>query len=160
MVLDLEVRTMSDLRRSRTTAEPDYSDRRAQPTGWVGWVVFSGIMMIMLGMFEAIIGFVALFKEDYFVVPRSGLVISVDYTTWGWVHLLLGLVALLAGFCVLVGQMWARVVGIILAVVSAVANVAFLAAYPIWSTIVIVVDVLVIYALAVHGREVRAAYDD
>lgn len=56
--------------------------------------------------------------------------------------------------------MWARVVGIILAVVSAVANVAFLAAYPIWSTIVIVVDVLVIYALAVHGREVRAAYDD
>ena len=149
---------MSDLRQSRTTAGSDYTGGRGQPTGWVGWVVFSGIMMIMLGMFEAIVGFVALFKEDYFLVPRSGLVVSVDYTTWGWVHLVLGIVALLAGFGVLAGQMWARVIGIIMAVVSAIANVAFIAAYPIWSVIVIALDILVIYALAVHGREVKADY--
>jgi hypothetical protein len=150
---------MSDVRQRGRAPGQDYTGRGPKATGWVGWIVFSGIMMIMLGMFEAIIGFVALFKEDYYAVPRSGLVISVDYTTWGWVHLLLGIIALAAGFGVLVGQMWARVTGIILAVVSAVANIAFLAAYPIWSTIVIVVDVLVIYALAVHGREVKDAYD-
>jgi len=149
---------MSDLRQSRTTAGSDYTGGRGQPTGWVGWVVFSGIMMIMLGMFEAIVGFVALFKEDYYLVPRSGLVVSVDYTTWGWVHLILGIVALLAGFGVLAGQMWARVIGIIMAVVSAIANIAFVAAYPIWSVIVIALDILVIYALAVHGREVKADY--
>ena len=76
---------MSDLRQPRTTAESEYTGGRGQPTGWVGWVVFSGIMMIMLGMFEAIMGFVALFKEDYDRVPRTGFVLTVDYTTWGWV---------------------------------------------------------------------------
>ena len=141
---------MSEVRQSRRSA--DYTE----PTGWVGWVVFAGILMIMVGMFQAIMGFVALFKDNYYLVPRSGLVISVDYTTWGWIHLLLGIVAILAGFGVLAGQMWARVIGIIFAVVSAVANIAFVAAYPVWSTIVIVLDVLVIYALAVHGREVNA----
>jgi len=151
---------MSDLRQSRTTAESDYTGGRGQPTGWVGWVVFSGIMMIMLGMFEAIVGFVALFKEDYYRVPRTGLVLEVDYTTWGWIHLILGLVALLAGFGVLAGQMWARVIGIIMAAVSVIANIAFVAAYPVWSIIVIVLDVIVIYALCVHGREVKAAYSD
>ena len=150
---------MSDVRQWGRAPGQDDAGRGARPTGWVGWIVFSGIMMIMLGMFEAMIGLVALFKDHYYAVPRSGLVLSVDYTTWGWVHLLLGIVALAAGLGVLVGQMWARVTGIILAVVSAVANVAFLAAYPIWSTIVIVVDILVIYALAVHGREVKDAYD-
>jgi hypothetical protein len=72
----------------------------------------------------------------------------------------LGLVALLAGFGVLAGQMWARVIGIIMAAVSVIANIAFVAAYPVWSIIVIVLDVIVIYALCVHGREVKAAYSD
>ena len=151
---------MSDVRRSRETADPGYTVQPTQATAWVGWVVFSGILMVMLGMFQGLMGLVALFKDDYYLVGRSGLVLSLDYTTWGWVHLIIGIVAVLAGFGVLVGQMWARVIGIILAVVSAVANIVFIAAYPIWSTIVIVVDILIIYALAVHGREVQNTYDD
>ncbi|GID93789.1 hypothetical protein ACFQFC_07115 [Amorphoplanes digitatis] len=127
----------------------------AEPTGWVGWVVFSGIMMVLLGFFQGLVGLVALFNDTYYLVTRNGLVLSFDYTVWGWIHLLLGIVALLAGFGVLVGQTWARVTGIVLAVLSAIVNIAFLAAYPIWSTIIIAVDVLVIYALAVHGREVK-----
>jgi hypothetical protein len=150
---------MSDTRQSRATTEPVYSGGPAQPTGWTGWIAFSGILMIMLGGFQAMVGFVALFRDDYYLVTSDGLVISVDYTTWGWVHLILGGIALLAGFGVLVGQMWARVVGIVLAAVSAIANVAFLAAYPVWSVIIIAVDVLVIYALCVHGREVKAVYE-
>jgi hypothetical protein len=131
-----------------------------EPTGWVGWVLFAGIMMVMLGTFQAIEGLVALFKDSYFVVPRSGLVVSVDYTTWGWVHLLLGIVVALAGLGVIAGQMWARVIGILVALVSAVVNLAFIAAYPVWSTIIIAVDVLVIYALTVHGKEAKAEYSD
>jgi len=115
-------------------------------------------MMIMIGAFHAISGFVAIFDPGYYLVGRNGLVVSVDYTTWGWVHLLLGAVALVAGLGVLSGQMWGRIVGIAMAVVSAIAELAFIAAYPIWSTIVIALDVIVIYALAVHGREARA-YD-
>jgi hypothetical protein len=112
-------------------------------------------MLVMMGAFQAIEGLVALFKDEYYVVSRTGLVLSVDYTTWGWTHLIIGLVAVLAGIGILLGQTWARVVGIVIAVISAFANMAFIAAYPLWCTIVIATDVLVIYALAVHGREVK-----
>jgi hypothetical protein len=118
-------------------------------------VLFGGIMMLMMGGFQLIEGLVALFRDNYYLVTRDGLVINVDYTAWGWTHLLIGVVAVATGLGVLAGQTWARVAGIVIALISALVNVAFLAAYPIWSTIIIAVDVLVIYALAVHGRDVR-----
>jgi hypothetical protein len=120
--------------------------------------MFAGIIMMMIGIFQAISGLVALFNDEYYLVRPSGLLLTFDFTTWGWVHLLLGVVVFLAGAGVLVGQTWARVVGILIAAVSAIVNIAFLAAYPVWSTIIITLDVLVIYALTVHGRETRADY--
>jgi hypothetical protein len=125
----------------------------SEPTGWVGWIVFASMMMILVGSFQAIVGLTALFKDDYYLTTASGLLVNVDYTAWGWTHLGLGLVALAAGIGLLAGQMWARVVGIAFAMVSAVVNMAFIAAYPLWSIIVITLDVFVIYAIAVHGRE-------
>jgi hypothetical protein len=136
------------------------SQRDVEPTAWVGWIMFAGIMMIMLGTFQAIAGLVALFNDQYYLVTRNDLLVSLDFTTWGWVHLLLGVVVAAAGLGVMVGQMWARVVGIVVALLSAIVNIAFLAAYPVWSTIIIVVDVLVIYALTVHGRETKAESAD
>jgi hypothetical protein len=124
-------------------------------TAWAGWVFFGGIMMIMLGAFQIIEGIVALFNRSYYLVSSTGLVVSVDYAAWGWAHLLIGILVLVAGFGVLSGRTWARVVGIVLAGVSAVVNLAFIAAYPLWATIIITVDVIVIYALAVHGRELE-----
>ena len=122
-------------------------------TGWAGWIVFAGAMLILMGIFQAIEGLVALFRNDYYAVPASGLVINVDYNTWGWVHLILGVIAVLVGFGLVAGNIVARVVGVILAVISAVLNLAFIAAYPVWSTIVIAIDVIIIYAIIVHGRE-------
>jgi hypothetical protein len=116
-------------------------------------------MMMMIGGFHAIAGFVALFQDEYYVTASSGLVVSVDYTAWGWAHLLIGAVVFVAGLALMTGQMWARVVGIILAALSAFANMVFIAAYPLWSIIIITLDVIVIYALAVHGRETRALVD-
>jgi hypothetical protein len=115
-------------------------------------------MLVMLGGFQAMEGIVAIIRDEYYLVTRNGLVIDLDYTTWGWIHLVLGLLAAAAGVGIFAGQMWARVLGIVIAVMSALANMAFLAAYPIWATIMIAVDVLVIYALAMHGREVRSQY--
>jgi hypothetical protein len=132
---------------------------RPEPTGWVGWIFFAGIMMIMLGSFEIIDALVALFNDTYYLVAPSGLVVSVDYTAWGWVHLGLGILAIGTGFGVVAGRGWARVIGIILALLSAIVNLAFIAAYPIWSTVLIAVDVIVIYALAVHGAEARSIND-
>ena len=129
--------------------------RRPQATGWVGYVVFAGVMLIMLGGFQVIEGLVAIFRDDYYLVTRSGLLLTMDFTAWGWTHLILGAVAVIAGIGVLLGQTWARVTGIIIAVLSALSNIAFLPAYPVWATIIIALDVLAIYALAVHGREVQ-----
>ncbi|GGN77371.1 membrane protein [Actinoplanes lobatus] len=128
---------------------------RRQPTGWVGMVVFAGVMMLMLGSFQAIEGIVALFREDFFLTTSNGLVVPVNFSTYGWTHIVIGLIAVGTGLGLLAGQMWARVVGVIIAGLSALANLAFLPAYPVWCSIVIALDVLVIYALTVHGREVK-----
>ncbi len=127
----------------------------AEPTGWVGWVIFAGVVMITLGAFHIIDGLVALFERGYYLVTSSHLVIHVNYAAWGWVHLAIGAIFILTGFGVLAGMTWARVVGIALAVLSAIVNLAFLAAYPVWGVILIALDIVVIYALAMHGREMK-----
>lgn len=126
----------------------------SEVTGWVGWSYFAGIMMAVLGFFQAILGLTALFKDEYYVLIKNSIV-SLDFTTWGWVHLALGLFVLIAGFALLAGQVWGRAVGVVLAVLIAVANLLFIPAYPVWSIIVIVVSILVIYALVVHGNELE-----
>jgi hypothetical protein len=131
-------------------------EARPEATGWTGWVVFGAMMMILLGAFQAIAGLVALFDKGYYLVGPNGLVVHVNYTTWGWVHLLVGVVALAAGFGLFTGAMWARVLGITVAVISAIVNFVFIAAFPLWAITMITLDVLVIYAIAAHGREMQA----
>ena len=124
-------------------------------TGWVGWIGFAAIMMMMLGTFHAIEGLVALFQDQYFLVGKSGLTVHVDYTTWGWIHIIGGVIVVAAGVALLTGKMWARAVAVAVAVVSAIVNIGFLSAYPVWSTIMIAFDVLVIWAVTVHGSELK-----
>jgi hypothetical protein len=131
-----------------------------EPTGWVGWIAFAATMMILLGIFHAFQGLIALFQDKYYLVGQSGLTIHMDFTAWGWTHLILGLVVVGAGVGLLSGQMWARVVGVGVALLSAVVNIAFLSAYPIWSTMMIAFDVLVIWALTVHGSEMKTVRRD
>ena len=129
--------------------------RASTPTGWVGWLVFAGVMMILVGAFQAIDGLIALFNDELYVVRPNGLVIDIDYTAWGWTHLLLGILLIAGGFAVLSGRAWGRTLGVIAAVLSAIVNFAFIPAYPVWSLLIITVDVLVIYALIAHGGELR-----
>jgi hypothetical protein len=124
-------------------------------TGWLGWVAFAGIMMVLLGTFHIIDGLVALFNDEYFLVTRSGLAVSADFTVWGWVHLLGGAVIVAAGIAVFTGRVWARGIGVVVAMSSAVVNLGFLSAFPVWSSLMILIDVLVIWALTVHGGELR-----
>jgi hypothetical protein len=124
-------------------------------TGWVGWVSFAGVMMVLLGSFHVIQGLVAVFEDEYFLVGKSGLTVSVDFTAWGWAHIIGGIIIAGAGVALFSGMLWARVIAVLLAMVSAIVNISFLAAYPIWSVTMIAVDVLVIWALTVHGDELR-----
>jgi hypothetical protein len=139
-------------------AAPQYrsAGRAAEATsGWaVGFILFAAIMMIMIGVFQAIAGLVAIFENEFYVATRSYL-FQFDATTWGWIHLIAGVIIAFAGWGLLSGRTWARVVGIILAVLSAIANFAFLPYYPFWALTIIALDVLVIWALAAHGRALR-----
>ena len=148
---------MADTRSSRSGVGTSGVAYGPEPTGWTGWVAFASCMMILLGTFQAIEGLVAIFDDGYYRVTQSGLVVNVDYTVWGWVHLLLGVLVAISGIGVMVGNIAARTVGVLLAGLSAIANLLFIAAYPFWSIIVITVDVLVIYALTVHGRELKGS---
>ncbi|CUR54188.1 conserved membrane hypothetical protein [metagenome] len=125
-------------------------------SGWVGWIAFASLMLILLGTFHVMEGIVALVKDEVFIVRPSGLIVNVDYTVWGWVHVVFGVVVFLAGIGVLAGQVWARMVGTVLAMLSAVVNLSFVAAYPVWSVTMLAVSVVVILALTVHGSEIKA----
>jgi hypothetical protein len=114
-----------------------------------GFVVFAGVIMIMSGVFQAITGLVGVFANEFYVATRNYL-FQFDATSWGVIHLLVGLLVLFAGFAVMSGQTWARVVGIILAGLSALANFTFIPYYPVWSLLIIALDVVVIWALAVY----------
>jgi hypothetical protein len=89
-------------------------------------------------------------------VGANELMVRVDWTTWGWVHLIGGIAIIAAGLGLFAGKVWARIVAVTLAMISAVVNIGFLAAYPIWSVLMITLDMLVIWAVMVHGDEVRA----
>lgn len=125
-------------------------------TGWVGWIWFAGLMLIMLGAFNVIQGFAAIFTDDV-IIPTVGGALILDVTGWGWVHLIVGLLALLAGFGLFSGATWARIFAVIVVMINAIAQLASLNFHPVWSIIVITLDVLVIWALIVHGGETREA---
>ena len=77
-------------------------------TGWSSWAMFAGLMMILVGIFQQIQGLVAIFNDDWYLVTNKGLALSVDYTVWGWVHFVLGLIIATAGVAVFNGKTWAR----------------------------------------------------
>lgn len=122
------------------------------PSGWVGWVYFAGAMMLLAGGMQIIAGLTALFNDEYYVVTENALV-ALDYTTWGWVHLLLGILVFCAGSAIFAGRAWGRTVGVFLAVLAGLSQLAFISAYPFWSIIAVIVNVFVVYALTVHGDE-------
>jgi hypothetical protein len=122
-------------------------------SGWaVGFAAFAGAIMLMIGMFHVFAGFAALFNDNFFT-RNSNYTYDISTTEWGWIHLILGLIIAAAGLGIFAGATWARVVGIILALLSAVANFFYIPVYPVWAVLIIALDVIVIWALASIGGE-------
>jgi hypothetical protein len=119
----------------------------------VGWTMFAAIMLMIIGVFHAIAGLSGIVKDNFYAVTPN-YVFEFDSTTWGWVHLIAGIIIVLAGFGLLSGAVWARTVGVILATVSLLASFAWIPIYPIWGIATIAIDVFVIWALTVHGRDI------
>lgn len=141
---------MTQLQQPATSTTDNYSGAA------VGLTVFASMMMLMVGTFQVFAGMAALITDEFYVVGEEW-VFQFDATTWGWVHLVMGAVVFLAGLALYAGQVWARTVGVILAIVSAAASFAWLPWYPIWAVIIIALNVFVIWALTAHGRDLARA---
>lgn len=126
-----------------------------QPSAWAaGYAAFAGVVLIMVGFFQAVAGLVAIIDDEFYVVGRE-YVFQFDVTTWGWIHLIVGVVVLLSGFGIFSGNVAARTVGVIIAAISALTAFLWLPWYPIWAIVIIALDVAVIWALTMHGRDIR-----
>lgn len=122
----------------------------------LGIAVFAGILMMAIGMFQIIAGFAALLNDEFYrITPHY--VFKLDTTAWGWVHLLMGIVVAFAGYAIFAGKTWARGVGIAVAGLSATANFLVIPRFPVWSLLMIALDVAVIWALAVYMDPYRDA---
>lgn len=121
-------------------------------SGWIGWVYFAAFVMVFVGFFQMLQGLTAIIKDTYYVALPDWIV-TIDITQWGWIHLITGAVLFCAGMALFSGKMWGRVVGLIFVGLSMLANLLFFAANPWWSAVIILLDVLLIYALIVHGDE-------
>lgn len=125
-----------------------------EPTGWTGWITFAGVMMILAGSLNLFYGIIAAVNDEWVVFTNRGDV-YLDVSEWGWAHIILGSIVFLSGIGVFSGNILARTVAVIVASISLLVNFFFIPVYPLWALIVITIDVLVIWALTAHGREMR-----
>jgi hypothetical protein len=123
-------------------------------SAWAGWVTFAGITLVLVGVLHLVEGIVALTQPDHYLVSSRGLIVQWDYTTWGWIHLIGGVVLIAAGVGVLNRNKPSRIIGIVAAGLSALVNLTFLSAAPVYAVTVIGLDIVFIYAITVHGGEV------
>ena len=125
-----------------------------RPGNWaIGWTAFTAIMMLVMGIWWFIAGLVAILEDTFFVVTED-YIFKFDVSTWGWIHLGLAVLVTAAAYGLFVAATWARVVGVIMAVLAGVLAFAWIPYYPVWGILFVVASVFVTWALTVHGEDV------
>lgn len=119
----------------------------------VGWTTFAACMMVLIGFWWVIAGLVGLINDDFYVTTRN-YVFRFDTTAWGWIHLIVGVLVLLAGFGLFSGAVWARIIGVMMAMLAALVGFAWMPWYPFWAVLIVAASVAVIWALIAHGRDI------
>jgi len=128
---------------------------REPVSGWaVGGLTFAATMLVLIGIFQVIAGLVAIFNDDFYVLTQN-YTFDLDVSGWGWIHLIIGIAVILTGYFLYAGATWAGVTAIVLAVLSAVSNFFFIPYYPVWSILIIAIDVTVMWAIIVHGGALK-----
>jgi hypothetical protein len=130
----------------------DYSNGSDVSPWALGFISFAAFMLILAGFFHATAGLVGIIDDEFYVTTPN-YVFEFDRTAWGWIHLIAGIIAVCAGLALFSGATWARLVGTLVAMFSAIAAFANIPYYPVWSIIIIAVDAGIIWALVAHGRE-------
>lgn len=126
-------------------------DESHMTTHTSGWLSFAGYLLIVVAFFHLIAGLVALFQPELYITsPNNTLLFS--YDQWGWTHIIFGAILMATAASLFSGRLWARIFTIVLATLSAIANFAFIWAYPLWAIMIVALDILVIYGVAMHGN--------
>jgi len=115
-----------------------------------GWGAFAGVVLFLAGTFSFLYGLGAVLNDEAVTVGGNGGVIVWDFTTWGWVHMIIGIAMVVVSVGLFTVRGWARWAAIALATINAIAQVSIITAFPIWALIVIALDVIVIYQLTTH----------
>ncbi|WP_438871241.1 DUF7144 family membrane protein [Paractinoplanes tereljensis] len=129
-----------------------------EASAWVAWILFGGVVLLLLGGAHVTVGTLALWRPEALEGTRSDLLLDVGLSTLGWVHLVLGIVLMVVAGALILGRVWARFAAIALALVALLINFAFASVYPVWSVVAIGFSLVSVYAVAVHGGELTAAY--
>lgn len=121
----------------------------ASPTGWA---VFAAVVLLIVGCFNVVFGLAAILNEEIVTVSGTGVIVW-SFTTWGWIHLIVGAIMILVSFGLFAARGWARTLAIVFATLNAIAQVGLITAFPLWSILVIALDIIVIYQLATRPWE-------
>ena len=122
-----------------------------------GWAAFAGVMMFLVGSLDALWGLGGILNDNVVVVGGHGAIVA-DITTWGWVHLILGILVALTGLGLLMGNEAARWLGIFFVGVNAISQIVWFPAAPLWAFLLIVLDVIILYQLTARWGN-QAAWD-
>lgn len=125
-----------------------------QVSGWTGWIVFAGVLMAITGLYHAVLGLGGIFGQDWYIYS-AGQAWLFDSSAWGWSMLIGGIALILSAMLLMAGNIVGRIVGSILVAASLFANLAVVAIAPVWSLIAIVADLMILYAILVHGKEMK-----
>ncbi len=122
----------------------------------IGAIAFASIMLMIAGFLQALEGIAGVVNSDskvFILTHDNSYWLHMSTTSWGWLHLIIGILVVIAGFGVMYGAIWARSVGVLFAGISILVNFAFIPIYPVWAIVLIAIDLIIIWALVAHGRD-------
>jgi hypothetical protein len=124
------------------------------PTAWAGFVVLAAVLMCIVGVFNFVTGLVAVFNDTIYS-QRGSVTVVLDVTGWGWFHIVWGILLFGTGMALYAGMTWARVVAIVLVSVNMITQLMEMPAYPLWGLAILALDILILWAIIVHGAELK-----
>ena len=130
-------------------------DAYEEGSAWIGWVIFAAIVMFTIGAIDIIQGITALAKDGTYLIPESGLLVTTNFTTWGWALIIWGIVMMLAAAALWAGKEWGRWFAIVVIIINGIGQIAWFPAFPLWSLLAIGLEIVVIYALTAGWKEAK-----
>ncbi|MGB3302436.1 DUF7144 family membrane protein [Gordonia sp. (in: high G+C Gram-positive bacteria)] len=129
-------------------SSPDNRELSPVKQGIAGGATFAAAMLLFVGGILGVLQGISAVAKDELFVPTLNYVFSVDLTGWGWIHIIIGAIAIAIACGMIAGATWARVAAIVIASISIIANFLWLPYYPWWSILIIAIDVIIIWAVS------------